>query len=380
MPGTCMKAAAAMALAGIVAGCNPVPGDAVAAPVVAVDAGLQDEAPDADPWRETPGAVERMEPPPEAVDAQAADAATRPFDFDVAAAPAPTPVEDAAMQCGFTGLPDPSRYRLYAAGSYGGRDSGFHIDRSGHEATRMDVAVNAPGAPVALMLGSYEPAVWSIGWTAGTRIVAVLVGGYHHQVLTGLPDDVPVIVSTFEGKGACGHFYVSASKPESLVPVARRVFERDIDMVYPASDGRVVVGQALDPGARLVTDAGARPPRSFALDSARVGGRAGLAYAVGQGWLREATQADAEAWQDARARHQPSAVPPVAGGRPRDRLFMRNAYVVQQAFELPPGLYGANSATFFIPEGVPRPSGNPGHSMLYDFNTLGCTGAACRVD
>lgn len=36
MPGTYMKAAAAMALAGVVAGCNPVPGDAVVAPVVAV--------------------------------------------------------------------------------------------------------------------------------------------------------------------------------------------------------------------------------------------------------------------------------------------------------------------------------------------------------
>ena len=379
MPGTYMKAAAAMALAGVVAGCNPVPGDAVVAPVVAV---VQDEAPDADPWRETPGAAERMEPPPETVGGQAAGAATRPFDFDLAAAPTPTPTpaQDAATECGFSGLPDASAYRLYAAGSYGGRDAGFHIDRSGHEATLMDVAVNAPGAPVALMLGSYEPAVWSIGWTAGTRIAAVLVGGYHHQVVTGLPDDVPVIVSTFDGKGACGYFYVSASKPESLVPVARRVFERDIDMVHPASDGRVVVGQALDPGTRLVTDAGARPSRSFALDAARAGGPAGLAYAVGQGWLREATQADADAWLDARARIQSSSVPPVAGGRPRGQLSMHNAYVVQQAFELPPGLYGAHSATFFIPEGVPRPSGKPGHSTLYDFNTMACIGVACRVD
>ncbi|TAK54671.1 MAG: hypothetical protein EPO25_06280 [Gammaproteobacteria bacterium] len=46
-------------------------------------------------------------------------------------------------------------------------------------------------------------------------------------------------------------------------------------------------------------------------------------------------------------------------------------------FTFPSGLYGANAATFLIPKGVPKPVGNPGHSAIYDFNTLDCQGATC---
>ena len=56
---------------------------------------------------------------------------------------------------------------------------------------------------------------------------------------------------------------------------------------------------------------------------------------------------------------------------------MFRAYVVLKAYALPAGLYGANSATFFVPKGVPRPSGNLGHSTLYDFNTMTCAGIPC---
>jgi hypothetical protein len=57
---------------------------------------------------------------------------------------------------------------------------------------------------------------------------------------------------------------------------------------------------------------------------------------------------------------------------------MHNAYVVLGPFRLPEGLYGAHSATFFVPKGVPRPTGNLGHSVLYDFNTLTCAGVLCE--
>jgi hypothetical protein len=50
---------------------------------------------------------------------------------------------------------------------------------------------------------------------------------------------------------------------------------------------------------------------------------------------------------------------------------------VLKAYTLPAGLYGANSATFFVPKGVPRPTGKLGHSTLYDFNTMSCAGVGC---
>ncbi|MBE2293281.1 MAG: hypothetical protein IAF01_12165 [Xanthomonadaceae bacterium] len=307
---------------------------------------------------------------------EAAAAATRPFDFEVSADPAPPPQPAA---CAFPELAAAGPFQLYAAGAYGGRTLGYQIDRSGNEGTAVDVLVNSPHSPVALMLGNYQPTAWNIGWTEGTRIVAVLVGGYHAQQVTGLPADVPRIVSTHDNRGACGYFYVSADKPQGLNPLARQVFGRRIDMLYPVREGKVVIGATPEAGAKLLTDAAASPVSTFRVPDMLAAGEAGLEYAVRQGWLRPATPGDAQAWIAALDAQPGGDLPPVAGGPPRRSLNVHHGYVVLKPFELPPGLYGAHSATFFVPKGVSRPTGNPGHSAIYDFNTLTCQGAICGM-
>lgn len=301
--------------------------------------------------------------------------ATKPFEFEAPADPQAT-----APACAFAGLDPAAPMKVFAAGAYAGRKLGFQIDRSGHEAGQIDVAVNHADVPVVLMLGAYDPVVWNIGWSQGTRIAAVLIGGYHRQVVTGLPRSVPVLVSTYDNKGPCGYFYVTAEKAGTLNPVARRAFGRPVDMVYPAAQGRVVVGNPLSSANGLITDAEAAGAASFRVADSLAGGEEGLAYAVSQGWLREARQADADAWLRELSRRPSADIPPIAGGRVAGQVHLHNAYVVLEAFELPPGLYGAHSASFFVPKGTPRPTGNPGHSTIYDFNTMACTGAMCRTD
>jgi hypothetical protein len=331
---------------------------------------------------DTPSVAE----PPPAASAPAVDAApsiasapasaadtTKPFAFDAPESAATTTV------CGFPGLRLPPGTRVFAAGAYAGRKLGFHIDRSGNQATRIDVAVNQPDAPVVLMLGAYDPTVWNVGWSPGTRIVAVLVGGYHRQAITGLPANVPTLVSTYDNKGPCGFFYVTAERAGQLNPIARRAFGQAVHMVWPARDGKVVIGASLRPGVALVTDRAAADVASFRVADAQQGGPAGLAYAVRQGWLREATRADADAWLAAQAARPQADEPPIAGGRPPGLIDLFNAYVVLRPFTLPAGLYGAHSATFFVPKGVPRPEGELGHSVLFDFNTLTCSGVRCNL-
>lgn len=301
---------------------------------------------------------------------------TIPFSFEVPAQPPETPPSECVLPMPATGEPA----KVFAAGAYGGRDLGFQIDQSGNEAGRIDVAVNHPGAPVILMLGSYDPTIWHVGWSRGTRIAAVLIGGYHRQVVTGLPKDVPVLISTYDNKGPCGYFYVSAERAQTLNPIARRAFGRPVDMVYLAQKGRVLVGDALGDAGGLITDAGARSDESFRIADAQLAGEAGLAYAESRGWVRKASQADANAWLAARSAQPKADVPPIAGGRPAGHISLHNGYVVLKAFTLPEGLYGAHSGTFFVPKGVPRPQGTLGHSTLYDFNTLTCTGAGCERD
>ena len=86
--------------------------------------------------------------------------------------------------------------------------------------------------------------------------------------------------------------------------------------------------------------------------------------------LRKATDADIDAWVNAEIANAPKKdAPPIVGqGRamPR-RPSIGNAYVVLKPFTFPAGLY-RGPATFFIPKGVPRPKGKPGHSYVCDFN------------
>ncbi|MEG3194057.1 hypothetical protein SNE32_17685, partial [Lysobacter sp. D1-1-M9] len=55
------------------------------------------------------------------------------------------------------------------------------------------------------------------------------------------------------------------------------------------------------------------------------------------------------------------------------------AYTVLKAFKVPAGLYGAHSATFYVAPGAPLPTGDPGHSAIYDINTGRCIGATCGM-
>lgn len=115
-------------------------------------------------------------------------------------------------------------------------------------------------------------------------------------MVTGLPKDTPVTISTYDNKRPRGHLYDSAGKAGTLNPIAGRASGRAVDMVHPAQHGRVVVGETVSNPAALVTDASAQEDTAFRIAPKRAGGEAGLAYAVSQGWLRGAEPSDAAAW------------------------------------------------------------------------------------
>jgi hypothetical protein len=123
-------------------------------------------------------------------------------------------------------------------------------------------------------------------------------------------------------------------------------------------------------------------PKSVSVaDAAGPDSLRGLEQAVERGLLREATWADVDAWRAAVEASRPrGALPPVAGG-PKPKAVRSGepfrSYVVLKSFVLPSGLYGAHSAQFYVPKGVPGPTGNPGHSTVLDFNTMSCEGPDC---
>lgn len=316
--------------------------------------------------------------PPDASPASTPEPApgeTKPFEFGDGKR-----VAAASGACQLPGFSMPANARIYAAGAYAGAPTNFQIDGSGHEATTIKVAVNETAAPVVLMLGAYEPTVWSVGWTHGTRIVGVLVTGYHHQQITGLAPKVPVLVSTYENRGPCGYAYVGGDGSSKLNDVARKAFGRAVDTAFAARNGQVLVGAPGDTGS-LVTDASARDAADFRRKDAPLAGEAGLDAAVAAGVLRPATQRDAEEWERVRRAHAgPDDVPPIVGAPERTVSVPHNGYVVLKPFQIPAGLYGAHSATFMVARGVTMPTGNPGHSRVLDFNTGQCSGLTCGFD
>lgn len=261
--------------------------------------------------------------------------------------------------CNIPGLKLPADFAIYAGGAYTGRTLDFQIDRSGHRATLMQVEVNRVAQPVVLMLGAYEPTVWEIRRTSGTQILAVVVSGYNEQRITGLKPDVPVLNSSYGNRGECGFFYFSSEPPQGLKRIAEKLFGRDVDRVFPAAtNGLLRIGDPLAPGESLVSGA-MQDVASFRLVGTPLAGDAGLQQAVDAGLLRPATTQDVQQWYAAQGRSTDVA-----------DVTPRRAYVVLGQFTYPAGLYGANAASFYIPRGVSRPTGNPGHSGVYDFNTL----------
>jgi len=287
--------------------------------------------------------------------------------------------EPVALECEFQGLSLPPKFAVYAAGAYAGRKLDYQIDRSGHPATQIDVSVSNDDTPVVLMLGAYEPTVWNIGWSPRTRIVAVLVSGYHRQAIAGLPASVPRINSSYDNKGPCGYFYVAEKELTKLNPLARQLFGRPVTRAYIAKDGVVAVGNGGRSG--LVTDA-AQPPSPFRDPDAPLAGEAGLREAVAKGLMREAYESDMRAWQSAYDAARLRDTPPVSGASPSRASggSPYNTYVVVRPMRVPAGLHGAHSATFIVPRGVQRPTGDLGHSRILDWNTMSCVGAICRME
>src|SRR5690242_7498271 len=83
----------------------------------------------------------------------------------------------------------PLEAEVYHVGTYAGTSSlgtPIELDNDGHEVKKTDVLVNLPGKSIVLVLTAYDPVVWNVAWTAGTKIVGAVVSGYHGQAVLGI--------------------------------------------------------------------------------------------------------------------------------------------------------------------------------------------------
>lgn len=284
------------------------------------------------------------------------------------------------LGCSFGKLELSDNVIVSAAGGGEGKELDFVIDqKSGDAARKIDVAVNSIDKPVVLMLGTYNATIWNIGWTAGTQILAVSVFGYHKQRVSGLPAGTPVLASSYDEQGPCELTDLTNNKTGSNEDKqAQQLFNRPIASFSRVKRGKVSIGNPVTYGESLVTS-NATPLESFREPNTPLAGNAGLEHALKENIIRKATLDDVAEWtrllkqEYAQMNKKPPDIPP----------YLDNAFMVLKEFVCPAGLYGGNSANFYIAKGVPYPKGNCGHSSIYDFNSmmLECSaGSPCGED
>lgn len=271
----------------------------------------------------------------------------------------------------------PETLKVFAAGAHSGKKLNIQIDQSGHQATEMRVYVNEPSHPVALMLGAYEPTIWQIYKTEGTEIFAVYTSGYYNPIISGIDAKTLVI----NGKNCSGsYFYIDEKYLPMLNPFSRQLFGQPVDRAFPAQSGEVFIGDRQDLSAYRQDVV--RPSESFRLQGAPLAGKAGLDEAVRQGVLRYATEDDINAWLEYNDKSNNNTIS-IEDDKTRRSfigadLSRGRVYVILKPFQVPAGLYGSNSATFILQADVPYPTGNLGHSKLFQMGDGACIGLSCR--
>jgi hypothetical protein len=303
-------------------------------------------------------------PPPSPPPSQGAVAPPDAGAVIVGTSPAPAAVP-AETECERWRSKLPADYELVAGGAYHGKPLGFTIEEENHEAGSFDVIVNMPGRDVVLLLGAYEPSVWTIRRTTATRIAGVWVSGYHRQRLTGLTPETPLLLTRYGSN--CPSFYITDKETEKLADAATEVLGRAPERAQIANaDGQLAFGS--DVAARVIEPAAAQPPSTFRDMAVPLSGDKGLDELVRRGALRIAVDRDVAAWKAfARSRGQLTQ-PQFATFEHKDlNGNPMRTFVVVAPITFPGGLYGAHAATFIVERGVPRPSGDPGHSTVLTY-------------
>ena len=274
--------------------------------------------------------------------------------------------------CNFDNIKFPDDLIVYGAGGYQGRELPFQIDQSGTRATQMkqimkdhgrkiDAVINEESKPVALILGAYNPTIWNIKRTKGTKIVAVVVSGYDRQIIKGLEPNTPLIIGDFTQKSGCGYIDLSTNELLELNPLSIKLFNKPTDMFYPVGDnGNVIIGNKdYTPENLIMTEF---DPSSFQKKGTSLSGKDGLEEAMNNGTLRNLTNEEENEIKK-------FYMAPLS----RTDFYNFPSYVVLKDFTFPTGLTGANAVNFIIPKGVAVPKGDSGHSKIYNLNTMTCT-------
>jgi hypothetical protein len=287
--------------------------------------------------------------------------------MEFAGKPPKAAAKDPSQKCRIAGLP--RKFEVHAIGTYAGLTlAGVKLDDSIKDVRNAKVVVNRPGIPVVLVLMAHDPVVWQISHTPGTTIAGVVVGSHYRQAVLGVPRATPVQLNTREDNDYCGSFYAydAGSDLATANGHVKLITGRAIDqLVTKPAGNRFIVGAAdgIDEAALASS-----PERSIGDYGAIVVGigKDGVIALAAQGKVRQATQADIDAWVAERSE---------AGKLAKHRMRPSHTFVILESFDMPAGLTERSGPYFILPEGAPMPTGPIKHVWFYRMDSDG----ACQI-
>ncbi len=290
----------------------------------------------------------------------------------------------------------PPEAKVYLVSGVSARLLGWPIDQSWEESGTIKVAVNSPDAPVLLLLLGGRPTLWQVGWTEGTRILAVLADGAASQIVTGLPPEVPVMGNDEEGGWLwrSGQWAMESdlelpAPDERQNELSRKFFGRPVSAQVREGFQQVVVGRPLGPEERLLTVAVALRETFEVEQAPDPKGEAAIRRGLQLKYIREAGKKDMDGWllkraelirqRTAEAEELPEHLippykyaddqelldrltPPCRSGRPKGTCgwsYTLRTYVqLKPDFTLPEKLTG-RPVKFILPANFPIPASPP---------------------
>ena len=273
----------------------------------------------------------------------------------------------------------PGEAKVYALGADYGRELDFQIESDSAAARLMRVTVNSPSKPTLLLMKADSPTIWHFNWTQGSKIAGVFISGNGPQRVSGLPPEVPILIANAQ---QCPKFEVSSSLINliSVNNLSKQLFKKDIEQIFNADRGEIVIGQPLAEKSHLET-AAEFDINKFRDPATPLPGLDGLNEAITKGLIRKANIEDIQKYSAAKSKAKIKAhsededlpehlVAKMGYGRIKD-LGMRNTYtVLSPDFIIPAKLVGADAANFIVPEGLPEPKGPRGNCRIFSEDKL----------
>jgi hypothetical protein len=223
------------------------------------------------------------------------------------------------------------------------------------------VLIDQPGQNVVLVLAAARPTDWKFSLTPGSSLVGVWLISRQISTLAELPESTPVLDATEEA-----HDCATAGSATGTNPDGRRILEvlnrSPVQEIHSTESWVYIRASAADRSVTLHAPALDSRATAAATETA-------LQALINRGAVRRMTREEVSRLESRGALEQPVRLIPDAFSSDRQpgKPLPYRVFMVQLACEFPPGLTGSHMATFIVPPGVPRPSGDPGHSQIVAF-------------